>query len=125
MSWKDKANDGSTDDDHAVMTLGDLRGGEQVVFTVEEEPETFDSEYGEGVRVDGQFVESDFTFTDDDGNTVREGDAVRLLTWSSRLVGAMADHDDDHGLVGDTIAVIKVSGDGPYDTSYDVESFDN
>lgn len=123
MSWQDYADDGEEQDDEPAITLGDLRDGETVTLAFRSEPETFDSDYGEAVRVEATYLDSDYTWNPDghDGE-VENGDGVVLVTWSKRLVGALAAAHDDESMVGDAF-VIEKSGSG-YETEYSVERVD-
>lgn len=110
------------DDDAPAVTLGDLRSGEVTELTVREEPEQFVSDqYGEGVRVPSTFHESDYAFRTEDGDAIEDGDDVVLVTWSKRLVAALADHAETNGgsVVGERVRIEKF-GSG-YDTDYRVE----
>lgn len=125
MAWQDYG-DAAESDDRPAISLGDLRDGETVTLTVAEEPEMFESDdYGEGVRVPARFDGSDYDFTTEvDGRSVdvEEGMDVVLITWSKRLVRALAEYDGENGIVGDTVTVTK-HGAG-MDTTYTVESDD-
>jgi hypothetical protein len=112
------------DDDVPAITLGDLRDGDEVVLTVDAEPETFVSEdYGEGVRVEATLKDTNYPFRDEDGDRIDEGADVVLVTWSRRLVAALRDHAEEHGgIVGETVAISK-HGSG-YDTQYTVVAAD-
>jgi hypothetical protein len=121
MSWKDFADDGSTDDTPAI-TLGDLRDGESVELVVNDEPEQFDSDkYGPGIRVPAEFIEGDVPFQTKQGDDITDGDEVTLLSWSKRLAAELAAYDEESGLVDSVIEITKHSGADRYDTRYTVE----
>jgi hypothetical protein len=122
MSWQDY---GETDEqnDEPAITLGDLRDGEAVTLAFHAEPETFDSDYGEAVRVEATYLDSDYTWSPEGHNgDVENGDGVVLVTWSKRLVAALADAHGEESIVGDAFRITK-SGTG-YETDYTVERVD-
>jgi len=122
MSWQDYGESEEQDDEPAI-TLGDLRDGETVTLAFRAEPETFESDYGEAVRVEATFLKSDYTWTpDDDGEPVTNGDDVVLVTWSKRLVSALAAAHDEDSIVGDGFEIAK-TGTG-YETDYSVRRLD-
>lgn len=122
MSWESYA-DSEEQDDEPAITLGDLRDGESVTLAFKAEPETFDTDYGEAVRVEATFLESDFTWNPDDHDgAVENGDDVVLVTWSKRLVGALAEAHGEASIVGDGFEITK-SGTG-YETTYTVDRVD-
>lgn len=120
MSWQEFGETDESDDETPAITLGDLRDGETVCLEVTGEPETFESnDYGEGVRTPAEFITSDYTFRTDDDGEVEEGDAVVLVTWSKRLVAALARFEErNEGVVGETVMIEK-RGSG-YETDYKV-----
>jgi hypothetical protein len=123
MTWQDYGDDGDEQDDEPAITLGDLRDGETVTLAFRAEPETFDSDYGEAVRVEATYLDSDYTWSPDDHDgDVTNGDGVVLVTWSKRLVAALAAAHDEGSIVGDAF-VIRKSGSG-YETDYTVERVD-
>jgi len=122
MSWQDYG-DSEEQDDEPAITLGDLRDGETVTLAFRAEPETFDSDYGEAVRVEATFLESDYTWEPDgQDEPVANGDDVVLVTWSKRLVSALAEQHDAVGIVGEAFRIVK-TGSG-YETDYSVEHVD-
>ena len=122
MSWQDYGESEEQDDEPAI-TLGDLRDGETVTLAFRAEPETFESDYGEAVRVEATFLESDYKWQPDDADEpVTNGDNVVLVTWSKRLVSALAEQHDAVGIVGEAFRIIK-TGSG-YETDYSVEHVD-
>jgi hypothetical protein len=90
-----------------------------VVLAFRAEPETFESDYGEGVRAEASYLDCpSYTWEHDDGSDVENGDDVVLVTWSTRLVGALASAHDSESIVGDAFKIEK-SGSG-YDVSWAV-----
>jgi len=123
MSWQDFGEDEEQDDEPA-LTVGDaLRDGDHVVLAFRAEPETFESDYGEGVRAEATYLDCpSYTWEHDDGSDVENGDDVVLVTWSTRLVGALASAHDSESIVGDAFKIEK-SGSG-YDVSWAVTRVD-
>lgn len=121
MSWQAYGDQEEMDDEPAI-TLGDLRDGETVTLAFRAEPETFDSDYGEAVRAEATFLESDYVWEPDGHGEVENGDGVVLVTWSKRLVRALAEAHADDSIVGDAF-VIEKRGTG-YETEYSVERID-
>ena len=126
MSLQDFADEADESyDDGPAITLGDLRGGESVVLTVEAEAETFSSDYADddqddAFRMDCTFGECDhYTWEPDDHGPVEQGDQVTLVSWSRRLARAIVAADPE---IGETIEIHK-SGTGKQ-ADYSVEIHD-
>jgi hypothetical protein len=131
MSWKDFGDGGEEQYDRTAITFGDLRDAESATFVVEAEPETFDSdEYGEGIRIDAEFVEADLDYKHSDdaaeSGDVEQGDPVSVVTWSRRLGAALGELDGalDGGIVGAEVTVTKVKEPGNQYGGYIVRSGD-
>lgn len=105
--WTDYGDDDATDDRQPIGT-GELDDGGTLTLAFEAEPETFESDdYGEGVRADAVFLDSTHDYEDDDGDAIANGDEVRLITWSARLVRALADAHGSASIVGDAFEISK------------------
>jgi hypothetical protein len=120
-NWEEFGEQDEQDDDLPAITFGDLRDGEAATLTVEAEPEGFHSDdYGPGVRAEVEFIDSDYTFTTEDGAAVEAGDEAVLVTWSKRLVRALSEAKSEAGgIVGEEVTITK-HGSG-FDTDYSVE----
>lgn len=106
--WRntDLANPGDGDDG-PVVTVSMLGDGDAMTMTFRGDGETFHSEkYGEGVRIPATLIDGSDLSGDD---LPADGDDVTLVTWSSRLLAALADTFPD--LDGETARIEKI-GDG-------------
>lgn len=117
MSWKNDdiavPNDG---DERPAIGVSELKSGDSMTLNFEHEGEKFHSDkYGEGVRFDVAFAESDVPISRD-GTDLAEGDRVTLVTWSSPLLGELASLD---ALTGNQVKITR-EGTG-YQSDYTVE----
>lgn len=122
MSWQDSfggGRDAEADDEPTVLTTGGMADGDTLDLTVSAEPEVIDTNNGDALRVECEFIDSTHGFERENGEPVEQGEQSVLVTWSSRLVRALGDAASlSDGLPGETIRVAK-SGQG-YDTTYHV-----
>jgi hypothetical protein len=120
MSWRSKAKAKAEQnyDNRPAIGPGDMKQGDTLTLTFEDDGETYEGQYGEGVRFECVLEACDarHTYRDDSGNVHEheDGSEVVLLTTSARLLAALASVDDS--LVGKTVEIERTGE--SYDTDY-------
>lgn len=111
-----------TDDRPLMGTTGGSRArtGDAYVLAFMDDGEKVDTANGERVAFDARLLEASFAPVDGDGNEIDEGDDVRFMTGSARLLSELK----AHAPVGGDAYRVAINGTG-YDAAYSVEQVDD
>jgi len=113
--WEDDDDLTETDsyDNNPLLGVSHLGTDDEMVLDLQDDGERVDTRFGAAVAFDATLVETDGRPTDDDDVAIGEGDDVRFMTDSSRLLPHLAAAD----LPGE----VRIIREGvSYDTEYSV-----